>query len=335
VAQAEQEEGVKLDKDAVASALTAERVFDAFSIDRKRSAGQWRIQTCPECGPRTRRDAVTVSDDGKWHCKAHGCRGDVFSMVAGFSGLDCARDFPTVLKRAADIAGVDGELDEAAAARMAAQRKERERSEFVKRMKATAIAQEIWGRLSPTPTPKERAYLESRKLESVAGLMRFGRESICCPLYDIDGVIVNVVARMIEDYVEPKIRGLAHCSTMGSFGDPTKIDSAAGARRIIVVEGLADYLSASHLWPGNLVLGSHGCSLLGHVGGLAGTIAARDGRGILIVPHNDQAGRKWSRIAADAAIVAGVSPDDVEFYELEDRFKDLNDYLRSIGKEGE
>lgn len=325
----------RLDKEQVAAALSAERVFDFFAVDRKRSAGQWRIQHCPECGPRSRKDAVTVSDDGKWHCKAHGCRGDIFTMVGGFAGIDVKSRFPEVLTLAAEIAGVDGEPDPKLAERLAAQKREREQREQVKRLRATEEAQRLWKTLAPR-SPQGEAYMEGRSLApwnftaalpddmTGKGIVRFGRHAVCTPLYDVDGGIVNIVARSFDNR-EPKIRSLPHCSTMAVFGNPTMVGLTAGP--ILVVEGMFDFLSAMLLWDGALVLGAHGCAQLGFTGGLAGELASRHGRGVRVVPHNDKAGRVHGRKAADAAINAGVAAEDVEFYELESEYNDLNDYL--------
>jgi len=96
-----------LDKVDVIAALSAERVLDHFGIDHQRSGRELRFQVCPECGPRTRADSVSVSvETGRWKDHAHECRGDLLSMVAGYAGVDLERDFQRVLEVAADIAGV-------------------------------------------------------------------------------------------------------------------------------------------------------------------------------------------------------------------------------------
>jgi len=95
------------DKREVVQALTAERVLDYFGIGHRRSGGELRFQLCPECGWRSRWDAVSVSiASGRWKCHAHDCAGDLLAMVAGYAGIDAAREFPRVVEVAAEIAGV-------------------------------------------------------------------------------------------------------------------------------------------------------------------------------------------------------------------------------------
>ena len=97
----------RLEKADVLASLTAERVLAHFGVDARRSGGELRFQICPECGARSRWDAVSVSKEtGLWHCKVNECRGDLLAMVAGYAGIDLARDFESVLGAAADIAGV-------------------------------------------------------------------------------------------------------------------------------------------------------------------------------------------------------------------------------------
>lgn len=97
----------RIDKADVRAALTPGRVLDHFGIDHRRAGGELRFQICPECGPRTRDDSVSVNaSTGRWRCLAHECSGDLFAMVAGYAGIDLVRDFSRVVEVAADIAGV-------------------------------------------------------------------------------------------------------------------------------------------------------------------------------------------------------------------------------------
>jgi hypothetical protein len=97
----------RIEKDAVLAALTPERVLEHFSIDYRRAGAELRFQICPECGPRSRADTVSVNRaTGRWRDLAHDCAGDLLAMVALFAGVDIRRDFARVLVVAADIAGV-------------------------------------------------------------------------------------------------------------------------------------------------------------------------------------------------------------------------------------
>jgi hypothetical protein len=98
---------MKVDKDQVLSALTPEMVLSHFAIDYRRAGAELRFQICPECGPRSRADTISVNRaTGRWRDLAHDCAGDLLAMVALFAGVDIRRDFARVLVVAADIAGV-------------------------------------------------------------------------------------------------------------------------------------------------------------------------------------------------------------------------------------
>lgn len=322
----------RLDKADVVALLSPERVLDSFGIEHHRSGSQIRTQHCPACGQRSR-DAVTISaSDGRWRCHAHECKGDLLAMVAGYASLDVERDFTRVLELAADIAGVlalpgrDEELAQrraAAAARGAAERAAAEAA----RARAEGGAGAIWDRLA-RQSDAGAAYLRERRLERAAGEVRYGRHSICLPLFDGSGTIRNVVGRRF-DGGEPKVRGLASCSTLGTFGDPGRLRSTIGD--LVVVEGVADYLSARVLWPERLTLGAHGAGRIPDVGELAGRLAAPAKRGVLFVPHNDDVGGRQVDRGIVAAIKAGMAIEDIEVYVLEPEWKDLNDYLRAKG----
>src|SRR5688500_15258982 len=79
-----------------AAGLTVEEVLAWFRIKARRRGAEYRTRECPACGPRSR-DAVAVrAPGGPWMDHAHGCKGDLLSMVAGYAGLDIRRDFVAV-----------------------------------------------------------------------------------------------------------------------------------------------------------------------------------------------------------------------------------------------
>ncbi len=326
----------RVEKADVLAALTAERVLEHFGIDYRRSGYELRLQVCPTCGPRTRKDAVSVnSDSGQWKCHAHGCSGDILDIVAGMAGLDIERDFRAVLEVAAELAGIP--LREVPTERrrylaeLETRRREQQAKLAAERAAAQARAQvnaaRLWARLAATSEPG-MAYLRRRGVSGVAGDVRFGQRSICLPLRDAAGQLTNVVGRLfVEDPDAPKIRGLAGCTTAGTFGDTRKATSTTGP--IVIVEGLVDWLSARVRWPDRLILGAHGAGRLPYVAELAAPLAI--GRGALLVPHNDDAGLRYADRAIVALAKGGLPMEDMEVYVIDARHNDLNDELTAGG----
>jgi hypothetical protein len=96
----------RIDRDLVFSGLTARAILERLSIEFRDQTGHHRTDICPRCGKRNRRDAVAINTvTGMWCCYVCGATGDIFAMLAGYSGLDARADFPRVLELAADIAG--------------------------------------------------------------------------------------------------------------------------------------------------------------------------------------------------------------------------------------
>ena len=96
-----------IDKAEVLASLTPMAVLARFAISARITGAELRFAICPECGPRTRADAVSINQrTGRWYCHVGGCSGDLLAMVAGFAGIDIERDFPRVLEVAATVAGI-------------------------------------------------------------------------------------------------------------------------------------------------------------------------------------------------------------------------------------
>jgi DNA primase len=96
---------------------------------------------------------------------------------------------------------------------------------------------------------------------------------------------------------------------------------------VYVCEGFFDALSARQMFPENLVLGAHGCSQLAYVATVAAEVVRGTNRGIVFVPHADEAGRKAAREAVVAAIEVGLFKESISIFALENGCNDLNDHL--------
>jgi hypothetical protein len=170
-----------------------------------------------------------------------------------------------------------------------------------------------------------REYLASRGVLDVQtmGLVRFtANGDPAVALYDLEpgNRILNVVLRrrtLLGD--APKTPGLDACPTSGTFVG--RIDDITPASVVVVVEGVFDALTARLAWPDAVVLGAHGASRLPQV---AEAAAARKPRRMLLVPHDDLAGR---RATADAR--AGVEALGLSFELVQLGSKDLNDAWRA------
>jgi hypothetical protein len=100
----------RIDSERVRSTLTPARMLDYNGIQYQRRGDELRTRQCPTCGQRTRDSVAINARTGAWSCHAHGCKGGIFALVAGYAGLDVVRHYPHVVELGARIAGfsVDG-----------------------------------------------------------------------------------------------------------------------------------------------------------------------------------------------------------------------------------
>jgi len=350
----------RLDADEVVAALRPAAVLAHFQVEARRAGHELRTNACPSCGARSR-DAVCIhAETGLWFDHAHGCQGNVLDLVAGFAGLDRRKDFPRVLAVAADIAGVSPTAvdDREVEARRAQRRREQEAE--MQRQRSSAIAarelardraEDIWNRLFPL-TRAGTLYLQTRGLEALAGrsqIVRFAPVpntpetpwhrrtrklmgcGACVPVHDLaDGAITNVVTRRFEVHGdESKVVALPECPkvigdrVIGTFG--RWVDFRTAALDVVLVEGVADYLTATLLWPQRLVLGADGAGLLAKIVRFVGPPIAAAGRQLFLIPHADDAGERFNVAAGQAAVQAGLrAGNTLQFVDLGPH-KDLND----------
>lgn len=232
-----------------------------------RGVKQLRTRDCPGCGQRNSWAVSISAVDGRWLCHAHGCRGDMFDLVAGYAGLDVQREFPSVLVLTANINGLDS-LSDQDVERLVAERRRQAEAETAryepKRRAAVAAMPSVWDALNRSSSVGEE-YLAGRGLAPAelrlrGDIVRYsdaGEPAVA--LRDLlTGHIVGVQYR--------KVYGgkCKHVSETGSVAvgsaiygkladlDPNGVDVA------VLVEGLADTLAASLAWPGCAVFGAPG-----------------------------------------------------------------------------
>jgi hypothetical protein len=375
---------MSVQRDAVNDALRAVDVAEHYDI-RGAWRGRWlRSRTCPTQVHSS--DAMGLARDGMWHCWACDEGGDLFKLIALAEKLDIRSDFGRVLEVAAGIAGVEADDDDFGGGGKIAKPPKPERPKappMVPLKERVAIARKraawTWERLCDSPR-LVRGYLEERGLSADAVLARetikstpvrfesekpasddlkrlratFGDLGIAVPVRAVtDGTIVDIRVRRIEPRPDkPKIVGMVggvvseEHKLVGCYGFPHDVRGDT----VIVVEGLADYLTALQLWPECDVLGATQAGTFPLVARWAALrVAARHGRGkIVLVAQNDDpdtddaAYRARTSVeeakkdgAADRAVDAATKTviDLLGVYGvawLQCRpFKDLNDRLRA------
>jgi len=263
-------------------------------------------------------DAFGLSRDGKWHCWACDTGGDLIKLVAIAEGLDVRADFRKALEIAAGIAGVEDD-DDFGGGKPA--KKERPPAPVLPSLAERVAAAKkrgawVWERLMPFGRMGQ-AYLRSRSLVDVWTMedmretpMRVTPEEraakpdlerlakmtasvgVAVPVRAVaDGAIVDIRIRRIEPREDqPKVIGMLGGvvsegpELVGCYGHPHDIRT----EHIVIVEGLADYLTALMLWPRSDVLGATHAGTLPLVARHAAVqLGARGGGTVTIVAQAD------------------------------------------------
>lgn len=327
-----------IDLDQVRDALTARATLDYYGWNYRRSGDEFESAACPERADHSRRALLVNQRSGRWRCFPCATAGDLFDFVAGAERLDIGREFPAVLARAAEIAGVGPSRLSADERRIAASQSRARRAAEAQFAAAQRAARDraavpratgYWATLSADHC-RGLEYLAERGLSAAAEICRFDLRhggSPAIPLRTSSGQIRNVVRRRLPELGEPKTPGLKDCPTSG-----TLLGAVAAIRKntpVIVTEGLADTITAALAWPGAVVLGAHGAGNLPTVVRVAAPAVVRHGTRMLLVPHNDRAGRGASVDAGRAALEAGLSVSGGTLAVIRHGEKDLNDAWRA------
>lgn len=296
----------RFDRDDVVQQLRPAAVLDHFGVKARHSGGELRTHVCPVCGPRSREAVAVNAATGRWIDHAHGCRGDVLALLAGLAGLDIRRDIRRVLDLGASLASVEPTIHQHAVR----QHDERTRVEADRREARYRAANE-WRRLARVRRHEvgER-YLRCRRLDPqilVEGdYVRFyANGDLAVPLWSMeDGEIVNVVRRVIAPTGdEPKVRGLRGCPTSGTLiGRVHEVERGYA----MIVEGVADALTAVQLWPDRVILGAHGAGRVADVVRASAPRVRDRGAGLVLVPDGDDVGQRCALRATDIAIASGL-----------------------------
>jgi len=340
-------------RDEVLEQIQVRELMSAYGFHYRKGGGKNELQS-KECSQRSDHSDFVFrfnEQNKRWQCFTCGTKGDVFTFIAEMERLSCRDDFPAVLARAAEIAGVVPSIvpPEDRARRteeIRAARAERERSQLAESeaddARAIAAASAYWNALPPAHPAGER-YLAKRGL-ALHPLIRFdfanhpsrdtwssdGAPSLA--IHDLrDRGVSGVVRRRLPTVVDACTRGgvkaptLTGCHGNGTMAYPTS--AISDDRDIVVTEGIADTMTALFAWPEAVILGANGVGPLPTIIQHAAR-AARQHRGrLLLVPHADQ--RRQGELAvipgARAALAAGMRLGADLIIVALGRAKDLND----------
>jgi hypothetical protein len=336
----------KLDADEVRRALSTREVLSFYQWPTKKSGRDLESKACPRRLDHSRRALVITPSNGLWHCHACDYGGDLFTFIAEVERLRLSTDFPAVLAKAAEIAGVTPSTmtDAERAARREEWRKEREAEEERERREkaerdaaAVPYATGYWDALLPAHK-RGVEYLLERRVGDVVQFedcVRFDPKHSGSPsiaLYSSVGEIRNVVARRVPELVaadiaadldEKKAVGLFNCPTAG-----TLINAACQIERerdVVLTEGVMDSITARVAWPSAIVLGAHGVGNLPKIARVAAPACAKAKTRLLLVPHLDKSGIARAREACITALDAGLSIRKGTLRIVKTGEKDLND----------
>lgn len=330
-------------RDEVAEKIEVRALLAAYGVKFKNGGGRNELQSkeCPRRQDHSTPDAFRFNVIKKrWQCFPCNASGDVFTYVAEMENLDCKSEFPAILKRAAEIAGVTTTIVSAEervrrAKEMRDQRVARQiqidAEERDEEYRATSTATAYWNAMRLCDADGER-YLRTRGLTpsnvvQLSGRLRFdcsdhprrdrwssdGSPSLA--LYNLqtnqlDGVVRRRLPDVIdldhEDKRKTKAPTLTGCRGSGAMGNP--LSAIRTGCDVIATEGIIDSVTSMIAWPDAVTIGSNGTGPLANViGEIARRVVAVRGR-LLLVPHADEKrqGEDAMRPGVRAAVGAGL-----------------------------
>ena len=321
----------------VKSALTAATALSFYGWKFKRSGDELESAACPQRADHSRRALVVNANTGRWQCFPCATAGDLFDFVAAVERLSVRADFPAVLAKAAEIAGVGPSAlsaQERAERRLAWEAKQRQAEEHeaeqrrLRDIAAVPLATAYWESL-PSKSSRGFDYLCERRVQDAilcADLIRFDPKHDGSPairLFSSTGAVRNVVARRLPELGEPKTPGLYQCPSAGTLVDSvTRIEAD---RDVVLTEGVMDSITARLAWRDAVVLGAHGAGNLPKVAQVAAPLVARARARMLLVPHRDRRGYETALEACTHAVEAGLSMSKGTLRIVDHGQKDLND----------
>ncbi|MCX5747106.1 MAG: hypothetical protein NT062_31940 [Proteobacteria bacterium] len=303
----------------VRAELRATAVLAYVDVPYRESGRELRTKFCPKCGERSTACVSISIATGAWVDHAHGCRGGVLDLLAGYAGIT---RFPDVVELGASIAGITTTADPDHERRIVERHRvdaERVARDAADRLAAGMRAAAVWSSLARRCNVGER-YLAGRgidpaELRGRGDVVRYrANGDPAVALRDLaTGAIVGVQYRRIRGVGGDKMTSETGSQVAGSalYGKVTDIDPD-GVDVAVIVEGLADTLAAHLQFPGCAVFGAPGA---GQIEAIATAVAPRvvAARGwILLTVDDDATGIGHVGKAIVAACRAGLRLADAD-----------------------
>lgn len=271
---------------------------------------------CPMCGGSTTATKFVVTDE-LWHCKACGKGGDVIQLYMNI--FNCG--FASACAQLATRFGITGEISLSDLKNIYKQRHTKKTDYLSAQKLNTEHAQETWKNLDTT-CPEGESYLYKRGIINGQSFgVKYSGFAVCLPLYDLEGEIINVVARLLNP-TDKKVLGLKGCSGMGTLGDYSLFANQEQLK-VIITEGVFDYLSARqlHYEKDVCVLGVHGASSMPKI--VAGLCSTKMIGCLTFYQQTDNAGKAAVNKSIQVAYNWNVETELLEC----GGYQDLNDML--------
>ena len=310
----------RLNVEHVLALLTPEAVIAACGLDVKQRGRSWRFKTCTGCGAKMTRSHAAIYRRGRdgasvWTHHGHACGGDMLDLVAAAHNIDRKRELPKLLEIAAAIAGItpsSPDIERRIAQRIAEDRARHQR-ELLERASAQAAMPGTWEALDRRSLIGER-YLDGRgidpsELRAQGDVVRYSETGeVAVPMRALDtGAVVGIQYRAAggkgfrcAPWSEPD--GSALVGRLGEL-DRNGVDVA------VVVEGLADTLSARLAFPGCAVFGAAGAAHFETVATAVGERVKEVGGWMLLVVDDDETGIDNGADAINAVQGVGLELD--------------------------
>ena len=358
-------------KEAVKDVLSVPDLLEACGIDIDDADRQRRSVPCP-IHKGDKPTGFSWTPDGRvWQCWTDDCgKGDIITLLRKLKGWDYERAVKALAqlakKRGVTIEKSDpaktAARNAARAARSVKPTATREQVESVEervwllaRTSAKGIwVRRCWGGLSETwwltgetRCQRGETYLRQRGLAELIGKLNYWDivysedGSPCIPIYGLERVgariggnpMINIATRWIRPRdPERKVTNMKGYPATGTFGESYELRRNDALGRLVLVEGVFDYLSAKLLYRDQrdvLVLGAPGATMLSTIIERLGDDADAWFRAkfrslaITLVEHPDVAGQKAAANVRAAASARGMV---VEPFDLKGA-GDLNDFI--------
>lgn len=272
-----------VNRELIKSCVTPAELCAAEGHELRTDGNQFR-GPCPMCGGSKWATKFVVNDD-LWHCKGCNKGGDTIQLYMDM--FNCG--FSSACAQLANKFNITGDISLAEIKQKYHERYIKKTSALAEQEKSEEHARITWEGLELS-CERGEAYLYERAITNWRDHdIRFSGFGVCLPLYSLDGDVINVVCRFFEEQAGKKVVGLKNCSSLGTFGDFSKLGDTEQVD-VVIVEGVFDYLTACSMFSSSeeWVFGVHGASTMPKI--VAGLASTRKVRSFKFYEQDDKAG---------------------------------------------